>query len=69
MSKEDINDFESKIQKSKEILDKLMDPSISLEDSIKYYKEGIKELRDASKMLENAKLEFEEMLKGDGVQE
>ncbi len=58
-----INDFEKKIEKSKEILDKLMDPSISLEDSVKFYKEGLKELKEASKMLESAKLEFEELSK------
>jgi exodeoxyribonuclease VII small subunit len=60
-----INDFEKKIEKSKEILDKLMDPEITLEDSMKLYKEGIKELKEASKMLENAKLEFEELSKTD----
>ena len=56
-----INDFEEKIEKSKEILDKLMDPEISLDNSMKLYKEGIKELKEANKMLELAKLEFEEL--------
>lgn len=56
-----INDFEKKIEKSKEILDKLMDPEITLEESMRLYKEGIKELKEASKMLQNAKLEFEEL--------
>jgi len=32
-----INDFEKKIEKSKEILDKLMDPEISLDNSMKLY--------------------------------
>ena len=58
-------DFEKKIEISKEILEKLMDPSIALEESMKFYKEGIKELKEASKMLENAKLEFEELSKTD----
>ena len=58
-------DFEKKIEISKEILEKLMDPSITLEESMKLYKEGIKELKEASKMLENAKLEFEELSKTD----
>ncbi len=58
-----VNDFEKKIEKSKEILDKLMNPEISLEESMKLYKDGIKELKEASKMLENAKLEFEELSK------
>jgi exodeoxyribonuclease VII small subunit len=56
-----INDFEKKIEKSKEILDKLMDPQISLDSGMKLYKEGIKELKEANKMLELAKLEFEEL--------
>ncbi len=58
-----IKDFEKKIELSKEILDKLMDPSITLEESMKLYKEGVKELKEASKMLETAKLEFEELSK------
>jgi exodeoxyribonuclease VII small subunit len=58
-----VNDFEKKIEKSKKILDKLMNPEISLEESMKLYKDGIKELKEASKMLENAKLEFEELSK------
>ncbi len=56
-------DFEQKIEESKKILDKLMDPSITLENSMKFYKEGIKELKEASKMLEKAKIEFEELSK------
>ncbi len=56
-----INNFEKKIEKSKEILDKLMDPQIPLDSSMKLYKEGIKELKEAGKMLEIAKLEFEEL--------
>ena len=52
--------FEEKIKKSKEILDKLMDPEITLENSVKFYKEGIKELQEAQKLLEEAKIAFEE---------
>ncbi len=52
--------FEEKIKKSKEILDKLMDPEITLESSVKFYKEGIKELQEAQKLLEEAKIAFEE---------
>ncbi len=60
-----VKDFEKKIELSKEILEKLMDPSITLEESMKLYKEGVKELKEASKMLENAKVEFEELSKTD----
>lgn len=52
--------FEKKIEKSKEILDKLMDPEITLSESVKLYKTGLKELQDANKLLEDAKLQFEE---------
>ncbi len=52
--------FEEKIEKSKEILEKLMDPEITLENSVKFYKEGIKELQEAQKLLEEAKIAFEE---------
>jgi exodeoxyribonuclease VII small subunit len=52
--------FEEKIEKSKKLLEKLMDPEITLEESIKVYKEGKKELQEASKLLENAKLVFKE---------
>jgi exodeoxyribonuclease VII small subunit len=51
--------FEEKIKKSKEILDKLMDPEITLENSVKFYKEGLKELQEAQALLEEAKIAFE----------
>jgi exodeoxyribonuclease VII small subunit len=57
--------FELKIAHAKEILDKLMNPEITLSESVKFYKEGIKELKEATKLLENAKLEFEEYNKED----
>ena len=52
--------FEEKITRAKEILDKLMNPEITLSQSVTFYKEGIKELKEATTLLENAKLEFEE---------
>ncbi len=55
--------FEKKIEKSKTILEKLMNPEITLSDSVSLYKEGILELQEASKLLENAKLEFQEYQK------
>ena len=59
MAKEVLS-FEDKIKKSKEILDKLMDPEITLENSVKFYKEGLKELQEAQTLLEEAKIAFEE---------
>jgi len=51
--------FEEHIEKSKEILQKLMNPEITLSDSVTLYKDGINELQTASKLLEDAKLKFE----------
>ena len=55
--KESIN-FEEKIIKAKELLEKLSNPQITLSDSLKLYKTGIKELEDAQKLLDEAKLIF-----------
>ena len=49
-------DFESRLEKAKAILEKLMDPEITLESSVKAYEEGMKELKAAQQMLENAQL-------------
>lgn len=54
---ENIN-FEEKIVKSKEILEKLTKSDITLSDSLKLYNEGLKELEVAQKLLEEAKLIF-----------
>ncbi len=59
MTKENLS-FEDKIEKSKAILEKLMDPEITLENSVKFYKEGLQELQEAQKLLEEAKIAFEE---------
>jgi exodeoxyribonuclease VII small subunit len=58
-----IGTFEEKIEKSQKILEKLSNPEVSLEEGMKLYKEGIKELKEASEMLEKAKLEFIELSK------
>ena len=50
--------FEEKIIKAKELLEKLSNPQITLSDSIKVYKTGVKELDDAQKLLDEAKLIF-----------
>lgn len=54
---EQIN-FEEKIIKAKELLEKLSNPQITLSDSIKVYKTGVKELEDAQKLLDESKLIF-----------
>lgn len=50
--------FEEKIEKAKELLEKLSNPQITLSDSLELYKNGIKELEEAQKLLDEAKLIF-----------
>ncbi len=52
------SNFEEKIFKAKELLEKLSNPQITLSDSIDVYKTGVKELEDAQKLLDEAKLIF-----------
>ncbi|PRM89637.1 exodeoxyribonuclease VII small subunit [Aliarcobacter cryaerophilus] len=54
---EDIN-FEDKIAKAKELLEKLSNPQITINESLKLYNDGLKELELAQKLLEEAKLIF-----------
>jgi len=56
-----MQDFEKKLQEAKKLLEKLNDPEITLFDAMQYYKKGIKLLEEASKMIEEAKLEFEKI--------
>lgn len=51
--------FETKLQSAKEILETLMNPEITLEESVKAYEKGMKELSDAQKMLEGAQLKIQ----------
>lgn len=53
--------FEQKIENAKKILEKLLSPEITLEQSVKAYEEGIKELNEATKMLEEAKLKINQI--------
>ncbi len=50
--------FETKLEASKEILNSLMNPSITLEESIKLYEQGLKEIKSAQKMIEEAKVKI-----------
>jgi len=52
-------DFETKVEAAKKIMEKLMDPEIPLEESVKLYKEGMALLKEAGEILEKAKLEVE----------
>jgi exodeoxyribonuclease VII small subunit len=61
MSKEKKISFEDKIEEAKKLLDKLIDPEITLSQSVDIYKNGMKEIESAQKLLDEAKLEFEEL--------
>ena len=47
--------FEEKLSYSKELLEKLMNPEITLEESVKLYEEGLKNIKEAGKLIEEAK--------------
>jgi len=51
--------FEQKLEASKKILNQLMDPAITLEESLKLYENGLKEIKTAQKMIEEAKTKIE----------
>ena len=55
------NDFETKIESSKKILETLMNPEITLADSVKAYEKGMSELNEAQKMLEDAQIKINEI--------
>ena len=55
--------FEEKLAHSKTLLEKLMDPEITLEQSVKLYEEGLKTIKEAQAMIEDAKLKVETMEK------
>ena len=53
--------FETKLEGAKKTLEILMSPDITLEDSVKAYEKGMKELADAQKMLEDAVIKINEI--------
>jgi len=54
-------DFETKLESAKKTLEILMNPEITLQESVKAYEKGHKELKDAQKMLEDAQLKIQEI--------
>ncbi len=52
------NTFEQKLEESKKILNRLMSPDITLEESLKLYEEGLAQIKDAQKMIEEAKVKI-----------
>ncbi len=55
------NTFEKKIIEAQKLLEQLIDPEITLSNSVEVYKKGMQELEVAQKLLEEAKLEFKEL--------
>jgi len=47
--------FEEKLDHSKALLEKLMNPEITLEESVKLYEEGLINIKEAGKLIEEAK--------------
>lgn len=47
--------FEEKLENSKALLEKLMNPEITLEESVKLYEEGLKNIKEAQILIEEAK--------------
>jgi len=50
--------FEVKLERAKVILEQLSNPELSLEEGMKRYQEGISVLKEASAMIEEAKLTY-----------
>jgi len=55
--------FEEKLSNAKTILEKLMDPALPMNESVKAYENGMNELKIAQKMLEQAQLQVQ-IIKG-----
>lgn len=53
--------FENKLDSAKEILETLMNPEITLQDSVKAYDKGMDELNKAQKILEDAVIKVNEI--------
>jgi exodeoxyribonuclease VII small subunit len=51
--------FKHKLEESKKILNQLMDPAITLEESLKLYEDGLKKIKSAQTMIEEAKVKIE----------
>ena len=68
MTKKDKVNFESSLKKLEEIVSKLEDGDISLEDSVKSFEEGIGLVKECQKQLSDAELKVKKLLEsGDTV--
>lgn len=53
--------FEAKLESAKKVLETLMNPEITLQDSLKAYEKGMSELSAAQKILEDAQIKITEI--------
>ncbi|WP_297576193.1 exodeoxyribonuclease VII small subunit [uncultured Campylobacter sp.] len=53
--------FEDRLKEIDKILELFNDKNITLKESLEAYKKGVTLLKEASKILENAKLQIEEL--------
>lgn len=60
MAKENIG-FESKLESAKKVLETLMNPQITMAESVKAYEKGMSELAEAQKILEEAQIKITEI--------
>ena len=68
MTKKDTVNFESSLKKLEQIVAKLEDGDISLEDSVKSFEEGIGLVKEWQKQLSSAELKVKKLLEsGDTV--
>ena len=68
MTKKDTVNYESSLKKLEEIVSKLEDGDISLEDSVKSFEEGIGLVKECQKQLSDAELKVKKLLEsGDTV--
>ena len=68
MNKKDTVNFESSLEKLEQIVAKLEDGDISLEDSVKSFEEGIGLVKECQKQLSAAELKVKKLLdSGDSV--
>lgn len=54
-----VDTFETRLEASKKILNQLMDPAITLEESLKLYEDGLQHIKIAQQMIEEAKVNIQ----------
>ncbi|MFK5937826.1 MAG: exodeoxyribonuclease VII small subunit [Sulfurimonas sp.] len=55
------DNFETKLENAKTVLETLMKPEITLSNSVKAYEKGMKELSEAQAILEDAVIKIKEI--------